>query len=165
MYKVFSLKVLCLVLLTFQRYTSTTNESNRCIPVMGFGYNDDTMDFVPHLLQSIDFCVDRFLIVAPRRAKEKVTLQARVFSTDFFKIETLLLPRRFIGVAETWNSIIRLSEKAPWFLICAYDVMFLPGQLELFGRRFWKRSGNISVNIEATVNFAHTGWLNMKGNK
>ncbi|CAN0112490.1 unnamed protein product, partial [Ectocarpus fasciculatus] len=119
---------------------------------MGFGYNDDQLDFVPRLLDSIDFCVDHLIIVAPqwmeRRVKETLMalqLPARI------NVEPRFFPWRYVGVAETWNHIIQAYSHSPWYLFCAYDVQFLPKQLEKIS--------------QLTANIAHTRWLNMPGGK
>ena len=82
-------------------------------------------------------------------------------------------PHSLIGVAETWNLIITAHDQAPWYAICAHDVMFFPGQLREFSRRFWRESGLLrrskgrgnskSKSKSGGVNFAHTKWLNLPG--
>jgi hypothetical protein len=156
--------LLVLVAGLMQRCLCNTTAVVLCIPVMGFGYNDDSQDFVNRLLRSIDFCVDHFVIVSPQRAGDRARELAKTYSSKQLHIEVKLLPWKYVGVAETWNLIIQSHKEAPWYLICAYDVKFLPGQLELFSLRFWKRSGHQTPNSVVTANFAHTRWLNMPGN-
>lgn len=159
-----TVNLLCLSFLISGSETLIT-EKIPCIPVLGFGYNDDPQGFVPRLLGSIDFCVDLFVIVAPEAAAYSLDQLASTYNSSTLKINTLYMPRKFIGVAETWNKIIQSNRSAPWYLICAYDVKFLPGQLMLFSQRFWKRSGSLAPGSDISVNFAHTRWLNMPGGK
>lgn len=145
--------------------TMTQSGDVKCIPVMGLGFNEDIRNFVPRLLNSIDFCVDHFVIVVPKRLSNLVRVSLTESSQHLPNIEFKSIPRDVIGVAETWNVILNAYPSAPWFLISAYDVMFLPGQLSDFSKRFWKRSGLLDRRINATVNFAHTKWFNMHGGK
>ena len=157
---------MCQFLFLISCCTCNHRQKPLCIPVMGFGYNDDPLDFVPRLLRSVDFCVDHLIVVAPQRMEGRVKEMINSLNLPAnINVEPHFFPWRFVGVAETWNYIIRASPDAPWFLICAYDVQFLPMQLEMLSQRFWKRSGNLSPGDNVTANIAHTRWLNMPGGK
>lgn len=128
-----------------------------CIPVMGFGYISDPMNFAPRLIQSIDFCIENIIIVVPRGSN---------FSFPIIENMTIYRhPYDLIGVAEGWNIILKSHVFAPWYLICAYDVLFLPGQLQSLSLRFWDKSGLTNSMLPRMVNFAHTRWVNLPGGK
>jgi hypothetical protein len=142
--------------------------SDNCIPVIGFGVISDPMNFCQRLVSSIDFCVTNLVVVHPsdyilHLNGEKVPFHEAVLSWQnkslIKKVTLLPLPYSLIGVAEGWNKIIRSDASAPWYMITAYDVEFLPGQLSEFSRRYWSES------LFNVTNFAHTKWLNLPGGK
>jgi hypothetical protein len=143
-----------------QKIDLTPDDKNiPCIPVMGFGFIDDVKGFVPRLLSSIDFCIDNFIIVISKNTK------LHYDSTQYPNIKNMTIhrhPYELLGVSEGWNKILHSFPYSPWYLISAYDVLFLPGQLKAFSHRFWSRS---LFNSNKTVNFAHTRWSNMPGGK
>jgi hypothetical protein len=134
-----------------------------CIPVMGLGFISDPMHFLERLISSVDFCVENFVIVGSNKNEfiEKYSAQLHE------NLTYLPQPYSLIGVSEGWNLIFRTFPASPWYLITAYDVEFLPGQLEEFSRRFWKESSAAvdGRKEEIQTNFAHTKWQNLPGGK
>ena len=41
-----------------------------------------------------------------------------------------------LGCAESWNHITAISPRAPWVVLTAYDVAFLPGQLAKLAQQY-----------------------------
>ena len=41
-----------------------------------------------------------------------------------------------LGCAESWNHIIAIAPSAPWVVVTAYDVAFLPGQLAKLAEQY-----------------------------
>lgn len=139
-----------------------------CIPVLGFGVIMDSQNFVERLARSIDHCVDNVVIVMPdAHSASHLPPTARItswFNTSFVhRITFAHKSRPLIGVAEGWNMILT-SFDAPWYLISAYDVQFIPGNLSRLADRFWRESG-ILTSQNYSVNFAHTKWVNMPGGR
>jgi hypothetical protein len=133
---------------------------------MGFGFIDDSMNFISRLMNSLDHCIDRFIIVGSKYHEHRFLSQPKLHDN----LTYLPQPHHLIGVSEGWNLIIQSSPTAPWFLITAYDVEFLPGQLEQLSKRFWRESRVFSdppdnENGEILTNFAHTKWQNLPGGK
>jgi hypothetical protein len=134
-----------------------------CIPVMGLGFIRDPLNFIDRLISSIDFCVENFVIVGSNK-EEFLHKYSPLLHEN---LTYLPQPYSLIGVSEGWNLIFRGFPASPWYLIAAYDVEFLPGQLEELSKRFWKESlaaveGN---NKETQTNFAHTKWQNLPGGR
>lgn len=138
-------------------------DESPCIPVMGFGFIDDSMNFISRLMNSIDHCVDRFVIVGSKDHEPRFLSHPRLHSN----LTYLPQPHRLIGVSEGWNLILRSSPSAPWYLVTAYDVEFLPGQLRELSERFWRdsRVSGDGGNGGIQTNFAHTKWQNLPGGK
>ena len=41
-----------------------------------------------------------------------------------------------LGCAESWNHITAIAPRAPWVIVTAYDVAFLPGQLAKLAQHY-----------------------------
>ena len=161
---------------TREEYMSTTAGFDYpCIPVLGFAVVSDPMRFTSRLIDSIDFCVQQLVIVHAREynfwGHNRIPLYSQIKNVTIIKHR-----HSVIGVSESWNIILKSFPAAPWYLVSAYDVLFLPDQLKLFSYRFWRRSGLAipvydgsgnagKVTLLSNVNFAHTRWANMPGGK
>eukprot|EP01041_Mallomonas_annulata_P011097 gene11097-23198_t len=140
-----------------------------CIPVMGVPVLLDPVGFLGRLISSVDFCVDHFVVVVSKALPQSMIEN---ISSQHKYIRNLQISRSdnyLIGVAEGWNKVLKSHPSAPWYLICGYDVEFLPGQLRGLSFRFWNHSNShiVPSNSKKTVfaNFAHTRWQNLPGGK
>lgn len=156
---------------------SALSFSYPCIPVMGFGFISDPKNFTGRLISSVDFCVEKFVVVYPANyvhdrsmnlpfpihVEQWIQTRGVIQNVVYVPIQSYL-----IGVAEGWNFILKAAA-APWYLITAYDVEFFAGQLEALSRRFWTDSGQYVKDLGSSAvvryNFIHTKWQNLPGGK
>lgn len=98
------------------------------IPALGIPFLIDTEDFLLRLLQSIDFPVDKLILIHNGIDEEaaKIVSRARDIRQDIILVR---FPVQ-IGVASSWNEIIMRSADKPWWLISNYDMAFPPGALK-----------------------------------
>ena len=158
---------------TIDRSRSNSSFHYPCIPVMGVAVLVDPLGFLPRLGRSLDFCIDNFVLVISKpyvNSSDHANLfQNSITSNIIRKLHIVQSNYYITGVSEGWNLILKSHLSSPWYLICGYDVEFLPGQLEDFSLRFWNQSGSLTTNIfhkkEVFCNFAHTKWQNLPGGK
>lgn len=114
-------------------------------------------------LLTLSFCVENFVLVLSCGDGDPSLVHTSL-SSPSFKDQVLTwvnhehirnvtfidVPHALIGVAETWNLILT-SFQALWYVICAYDITFRPGQLREFSQRFWTESGLLPSKNTVTV--------------
>lgn len=104
------------------------------IPIIGIpivnGFN-----WLQRLIDSIDFKVDTLLILNNNSEDLELTTNLENLKTDqhdyINQIKLCHLPSN-IGVAASWNLIIKSHINAPYWLISNHDIAFTPGVLEQF---------------------------------
>jgi len=146
---------------------STVNHIFPCIPVMGTGVVADPMNFVPRLAQSIDFCVNNFVLV---KAKGMILTEGINILQSSPHIRNLTIITHEYGlfsVSEGWNLVLKSFPDELWYLISAYDVEFKENQLQAISNNFWRDSGFKIINdvIKRTsinLNFVFVNWENME---
>jgi len=85
-------------------------------------------DLLLRLFQSIDYPVDRFVIV--NNGKDKSVQDAiDTILTMFPNKVNVHTPHKNTGVAAGWNWIVKSNEK-PWYMIVGNDIQFTPGDME-----------------------------------
>lgn len=125
-------------------YPSEELEDTRCltnvshIPVIGVPVVHDPHLFLTRLAYSIDFPVAHFVIIF-YDGDVNVTMQVNHIKQNFDNVTAIARSQK-PGVAASWNTIIETFSKADWYLIVAYDVMFLKGQLKKFANYFVRDS-------------------------
>ena len=132
--------MLILIVISFISLNNSIN-SNFCIPAMIVNVIVDPHLFLPRLISSIDHCITHLWINKPLHFNISKTIQ--IIKNNPFINGYTIHEHSFLlfSVTEGWNSALRKMKKAPWYLICAYDVEFFKGQLNTFSRRYWVRSG------------------------
>jgi hypothetical protein len=53
-----------------------------------------------------------------------------VVAPSELRVEKVLKPGHNLGVAASWNMVMKVTPKAPWWLIVNHDVWFAPGDLD-----------------------------------
>lgn len=100
-------------------------------------------DLMNALLESLDYPI-KDLIIVDNSGSMSFEKPDCVESMWHLKMPSNL------GVASSWNLIIKSTPMAPWWLICNSDIEFLPGQLE-------KMASQSSSNILGVVK-TDPGW-------
>ena len=126
------------ILNIFQSANEDVIYSPSCIPYMSVGVIADPIGFLSRLFSTIDHCVINFVIVTHKDYQfTRNELEILKRSRSVRNITLALSPNKIVGVSEGWNIGLRLFHSSPWFLICAYDVEFLPGQLQKLNHNIW----------------------------
>jgi hypothetical protein len=103
------------------------------IPILGVPIVNG-FRWLQRLVDSIDFPVDKLVIINNSENKD-ITDQTLLLSAQKHSfinhIHVCNLPSN-IGVAASWNLIIKSNIKAPYWLICNHDIAFTSGLLEAF---------------------------------
>ncbi|CAE8590600.1 unnamed protein product [Polarella glacialis] len=109
--------------------------SRGSIPVLGFPVAFDTKKLSLRALQSIDFPVDRLVLIASGNSTHlpQLVAAARRIRPDLEVVESL--PSRNLGCAGGWNSVVATAPSAKWWLISSHDVAFPPGALARIAAR------------------------------
>lgn len=139
-----------------------------CIPVMGTGVVADPLKFSLRLVNSIDFCIENFILTYARGLDIALTIEVLNTSKYIKNLTVIEHKYRIFGVSEGWNNVLRTFPRHLWYLIIAYDVEFMAGQLSTFSHRFWNESGWINktdyVRLSPSLirtNFAFVNYANM----
>lgn len=93
------------------------------IPVIGIPYMVRS-DLLERLLNSIDVHVERYIFIDNSEAHDLANLTGPNI--------TVIAPRHNLGVAASWNLIIKATPLAPWWTILNADVAFTPGDLDKY---------------------------------
>eukprot|EP00891_Asterochloris_glomerata_P007202 jgi/Astpho2/7202/fgenesh1_pg.00113_%23_37_t len=107
------------------------------IPVLGFGVIADPSGYAGRLLASIDHAVERIVVVYGGRsdgADETWHSLWRLHGQH--ENVTLVQVTEGLGCAESWNHITAIAPTAPWVVVTAYDIAFLPGQLAKLAQQY-----------------------------
>lgn len=117
----------------------------RCfIPVMGVpivnGFN-----WLNRLIDSIDFPIENLLIIDNNgrgEISDDLNSLSKLNHSFVKKIHILNMPNN-IGVASSWNLIIKTFLMEPYWLISNHDIAFQPGLL----KEFYEKSKDSSIDI------------------
>jgi GT2 family glycosyltransferase len=105
------------------------------IPVLGIPILNRP-DMLRELLGSIDYPIGRVLIID----NGNVVPESEVEDAAGRGI-TIVKPGHNLGVAASWNSIIRATPQAPWWMISNFDLAFAPGDLERLDKHMETQGG------------------------
>ena len=134
---------------------------DNCIPVLGLGVITDYYNFLPRLINSIDYCVDNFVIVSTEYANTSLLHPVMEMNKFIGNYKVISKERFLFSVSEGWNIILKEYPRSRWFMIVAYDIYFLPGQLEKMARRFCDQSGlHIPTNDNSSILLSFSNWVN-----
>jgi hypothetical protein len=134
---------------SYLRSINPVKASFDTIPVMCIPVNNGAADLL-RLVKSIDFPVKRLLIhqdgsvARVTSAIEKI--KRRSFGGLIEEVVHVSQPARS-GVAQGWNSAVRLFPRMPFWIIVGSDIMFPPGQLLHFYRQVLKREADHSISV------------------
>ncbi|KAK9823961.1 hypothetical protein WJX72_006677 [[Myrmecia] bisecta] len=104
------------------------------VPVLGAPVVHDPHFFLTRLIYSIDFPI-KHLVIYYNDADPAIKMQMKHIAANNRNL--LAIPAQPpMGVADGWNTILRAFPAEKWFFICAYDIQFLPGALEIMVQRF-----------------------------
>jgi hypothetical protein len=121
----------------------------------------DPINFFYRLASSIDHCVSNFVLIKSKKAQINDAINLLSNSPYILNLTVIQSPHNLFGVSEGWNMGLRAFPESSWYLICAYDVEFLPNQLKHFSRRFHR-----DIRIEppsniTSFNFVFSNWQNL----
>lgn len=145
-------------------FTSSNQIEVPCIPIMSIGIVGDTMNFFPRLIHSIDHCIDNLVVMRSMKSGTSVDHAVSVIRSkpQIFKNLTLIeSSHNIFSASEGWNAGLKIFPESKWFLICAYDVEFLPRQLRRFTRRFFNDTGIYPASNLVKNNFVFSNWQNL----
>lgn len=94
------------------------------IPVLGIPALNHP-DLLRRLLRSIDVPVERLVVI-----DNSATGEMADAAFDVRPDAVLVEPGGNLGVAASWNHVIRVTADAPWWCLVNVDVEFAPGDLE-----------------------------------
>jgi FkbM family methyltransferase len=106
---------------------------DKSLPVMGVPIVNG-IHWLMRLIDSIDFPIDDLLIINNNGKGEidsELNELCRLKHKFINKITVLNMPSN-LGVATSWNLIIKSFLMKPYWLICSHDVSFKPGLLKEF---------------------------------
>jgi GT2 family glycosyltransferase len=120
------------------------------IPVLGVPILNGP-EHLDKMLASIDYPVGRVVVIDNGDV------------VDGLVDETIIKPRSNLGVAASWNFIIR-SFSAPWWLITNHDIIFSPGDLARLAERMDGDAdvamlGGFSVFAVSKAAISKVGWF------
>lgn len=101
------------------------------IPIIGVPVVNG-VHWVDRLIKSIDYPVDNLLIIN-NNGKGEIDSQLddlKEINNKFVKKLHIIHFPSNLGVASSWNLIIKLYLMEPYWVICSHDVAFTPGLLE-----------------------------------
>ncbi|MEW5305745.1 MAG: hypothetical protein WDW36_008264 [Sanguina aurantia] len=127
------------------------------IPVMGVPLVSDSPLYLLRWFYSIDLPVHHIVVVSGGSNAFVEAETAHI--ADQGQNITLITCDEFLAVTEGWNEILSAyADSAPWTLITAYDVQFMPGSLATLARRFW-------ADADKGLDFAHISWTSAEVEK
>lgn len=103
------------------------------IPVIGAAIVNG-FHWMERLINSVDFPVEKFIIIDNNGKGELTQDLRRLADTShpfISKIHLIEMPSN-LGVAASWNLLIKTNLTAPYWLIASHDIAFTPGILEEF---------------------------------
>ena len=121
-----------------------------CVPIAGLGIVADPQIFFPRLANSIDFCIDNFILVKTTHLNLTDGINILKLSPHIKNLTVIIRENYLFSVSEGWNTILKTYPDSAWFLILAYDIELRPGQLELMSSRFWDQSETHVINSNYT---------------
>lgn len=115
------------------------------MPVLGVpivnGFN-----WMQRLVSTIDFPIENLIIINNNSNDEELTENLRNLSNSKYdnitNIKLCNLPSN-LGVAASWNLIIKSTIESPYWLICNNDIGFTPGVLQNFYEESQKKENGI----------------------
>jgi hypothetical protein len=141
----------------------SSNETVNCVPVMALGLIDDPRQFALRLFASIDHCVDNMVVVIPQKYDFRILRSSLVSNINIRNITFIRSPHLLFSVSEGWNMGLKAFPTSNWFLVCNYDVEFMPGQLKEFSFLFEQDMTATPNSIKRIrrYEFAHVNWQNI----
>ena len=101
------------------------------IPVLGMPVLDDEV-YASQLVESLDFPVKEVFVIVnnPHREKEVISaIEDAAKKNSNVGKATFCLPKCNLGVAASWNLIIKARCLSPFWFICNADIRFASGDL------------------------------------
>eukprot|EP00747_Dinoflagellata_sp_TGD_P170068 gnl/TRDRNA2_/TRDRNA2_200682_c0_seq1.p1 gnl/TRDRNA2_/TRDRNA2_200682_c0~~gnl/TRDRNA2_/TRDRNA2_200682_c0_seq1.p1 ORF type:complete len:464 (+),score=55.85 gnl/TRDRNA2_/TRDRNA2_200682_c0_seq1:49-1440(+) len=97
------------------------------IPVLGWPVAYDPAGLTLRLLMSLDFPVERLVLIATGGAPHlrRLLAEARRLRSD---LQIVHMPNN-LGCAGGWNEVLHSVPEARWWLVASHDVAFPPGAL------------------------------------
>lgn len=115
---------------------------NRIVPVLGVPYYNRP-DLLDRMVRSIDFGVDRLVIVDNSPMGMPPFTMAAHGAIESWVNEKHVIRHPNAGVAGSWNEIIKLFP-APWWMLVNNDIQFSPGDLQKMAEAAHKRGALVA---------------------
>eukprot|EP01041_Mallomonas_annulata_P003629 gene3629-7226_t len=130
------------------------NVDINCIPALGITVIADPSDYIPRILKSIDYCIHTVVIVHSFGLYVNESIAMLRLSSHVRNVHVFHDSRYLFGVSEGWNIILEYTKhRAPWIVMCAFDIFFPPGELQKISRTYWNEYLKTAGNVFAFVNY------------
>eukprot|EP00798_Chlamydomonas_sp_ICE-L_P016132 gene16132-22276_t len=111
---------------------------DRHIPILGVGLNNDPFSLLLRLFYSIDYPIDKIVLLTGSSIDEHVQRELDHITRHFKNVVVRQGHSTWLGVAESWNAIMMEVPDAPWVFIVSMDIEFAPGSLQRLAHHAWE---------------------------
>eukprot|EP00798_Chlamydomonas_sp_ICE-L_P030584 gene30584-35601_t len=111
---------------------------DRHIPVLGLGLNNDPFSLLMRLFYSIDYPIDKIVLLTGSSVDKHVQRELDHITRHFQNVVVRQGHDTWLGVSESWNTIMMEVLDAPWVFIVSMDIEFAPGSLQRLAHHAWE---------------------------